>query len=181
MTTLGPNSTGTGADDAGVGTLAWTNPNRVVASDDSKANASSTANVTTHYLKATNFGFTVPAGATINGVTVEIERMTTNNTAARKTIDNIVKLVKGGVISGTDKADTVSKWPITDAYATYGGAADLWGLTLAYTDVNAADFGVAISANTTSDGAAVNARIDHIRITIDYTAAAGGRRVFVVS
>ncbi len=179
MTTQGPNSPATGADDSGVGTLAWSNPDRVAASDDSKANASSTANVTTHYLKATNFGFSIPVGATVNGVTVEIERMTTNNAAARNTIDNIVKLVKGGVISGTDKADTVSKWPIADAYASYGGAADLWGLTLTYSDVNAADFGVAISANTTSDGATINARIDHIRITIEYTA--GGRRVIVVS
>lgn len=180
MATQGPNSPSTGADDSGVGTLAWTNPDRVVASDDSKANASSTANITTHYLKATNFGFSIPTGATIDGVTVEIERMTTNNTAARNTIDNIVKLVKGGTISGTDKADTVTKWPIADAYGSYGGAADLWGLSLSYSDVNATDFGVAISANTTSDGATINARIDHIRITINYTVAST-RRVFVVS
>lgn len=180
MTTQGPNSPSTGVSDSGVGTLAWTNPDRVVASDDSKANASSTANVTTHYLKATNFGFSIPSGATINGVTVEIERMTTNNTAARNTIDNIVKLVKGGTISGTDKADVVSKWPIADAYATYGGASDLWGLTLTDSDVNASTFGIAISANTTSDGATINARIDHIRITIDYTAAST-RRTFVIS
>lgn len=180
MTTLGPNSAGTGADDATVGTLAWSNPDRVVASDDSKANASSTANVTTHYLKATNFGFTVPVGATINGITVEVERMTTNNAAARNTVDNSVRLVVGGTITGDDKADAATKWPIADAYATYGGASTLWGLTPTVAQVNASDFGVVISATTTSDGATINARIDHIRITIDYTAGSA-RRTFVVS
>lgn len=180
MTTLGPNSPATGADDASVGTLAWSNPDRVVASDDSKSSAVSTATVTTHYLKATNFGFSVPAGATIDGVTVEIERMTTNNTAARNTTDNIVKLVKNGTISGDDKAATATKWPTADAYASYGGATNLWGLSLTATDINNSTFGVAISATTTSDGASINARIDHIRITIDYTASTS-RRVIIIS
>ena len=33
-----------------------------------------TENVQTHYLKASNFGFSIPAGATIDGILVEIER-----------------------------------------------------------------------------------------------------------
>lgn len=33
-----------------------------------------TLNTISHYLKATNFGFTIPAGATINGILVEVER-----------------------------------------------------------------------------------------------------------
>ena len=33
-----------------------------------------TASWTSHYLKATNFGFTIPAGSTINGITAEIEQ-----------------------------------------------------------------------------------------------------------
>lgn len=55
-------SPGTLADDAAVGTVAWSNPSNAASSNDSYATASG-AGGTTHYLKATNFGFAIPAGA----------------------------------------------------------------------------------------------------------------------
>lgn len=143
----GPNSPGTMADDATVGTVAWNNPDNAKVSDGAffpqsgyataiftqdaptdssikivksdgtfgttnKASATqwtttdtyisygsssdlwgeiwSSADIndidfgvvlsasdgaaTTHYLKATNFGFSIPTGATINGILVEVER-----------------------------------------------------------------------------------------------------------
>lgn len=73
--TLGPNGTGTGADDASVGTITWSNPGNITASDNTYAtNLTGCITSVSHYLKATNFGFSVPAGATITGITVEIER-----------------------------------------------------------------------------------------------------------
>ncbi len=39
-----------------------------------------------HYLKATNFGFSIPAGATINGIIVEIER---NDNVGTVQVDHI--------------------------------------------------------------------------------------------
>lgn len=72
MATQGPYSPGTMADDSTVGTVTWVNPDNAKASDDVRAimyyGGSS------HYLKATNFGFSIPAGATINGIVVEIEK-----------------------------------------------------------------------------------------------------------
>ena len=141
MATQGPNSPGTMADDATVGTVAWTTPDNAKVSDNVYATAgldggssptdtnvrivksdgtigttnkgTSTAlpatdayrsygassdlwgetwtsadindidfglvvsytssGIVSHYLKATNFGFSIPAGATINGIVAEIE------------------------------------------------------------------------------------------------------------
>jgi len=42
-----------------------------------------------HYLKATNFGFSIPSGATINGILVEIERFHANDPQGLSQVDHI--------------------------------------------------------------------------------------------
>lgn len=59
---------------------------------------------------------------------------------------NSIKLVKGGTIQGTDKSTGAIYHGATLTNVSFGGATDLWGLTLAPSDINASDFGVAISA-----------------------------------
>lgn len=56
---------------------------------------------------------------------------------------NSVRLIKGGVISGDDKA--AGSLTSSDASYSFGGAADLWGLSLSEADVEASNFGVAVS------------------------------------
>lgn len=173
MATAGPNAPGTMADDSAVGTVAWSNPGNVASSNDARAIVSS-GGATSHYLKCTNFGFAIPGGSTINGVTVSIERVSNRLTAVRYAIDSTVSLVKGGAVSGNNKADLATKWPLTEAVATYGGASDLWGLTLTDSDVNASTFGVVLSAFVTHDIASTSGQVDFISITVDYTAGASG-------
>jgi len=176
MATAGPNAPGTMADDNSVGTTAWANPGNVASSNNTYANADpaySAEYVPTHYLKCTNFGFAIPAGATIDGVTVSIER----RDDLAKTRDKVVSLVKGGGVSGDNKQNSVSFWTdaISDETITYGGAADLWGLALTYSDVNASDFGVVLQAETLDDeDVGAIAKVDFISITITYTAGGGG-------
>ena len=57
--------------------------------------------------------------------------------------------------------------PLSDTYISYGSSTDLWGETWANTDINDIDFGVVLSLNM---GARTTAFIDHIRITVSYTA-----------
>lgn len=76
-------------------------------------------------------------------------------------IDHSVRLMKGGVIGGTDLASSAA-WPTSDAYATYGGSTTLWGLTWTHADINASNFGAAVAANVQNG----TARIDHMRITV---------------
>jgi len=74
MPDTGAISPGTLADDAAVGAVAWTNPGNAASSDNAYAVFSTSGVQQSHYLKATNFGFSIPAGATIDGVAVSIER-----------------------------------------------------------------------------------------------------------
>lgn len=64
----------TAADDSAVGTITWASPSNALASDNAYATA---AVGTSHYLKVTGFGFSVPATATITGVEVKVERSAT--------------------------------------------------------------------------------------------------------
>jgi hypothetical protein len=157
---------GTTADDNAVGTVAWSNTGNVTASDDTYATAAlSNTNTTSHYLKLTNFGFTIPATATITGVLLQIERSVDATTISIQ--DNIVKLVKGGTVVGSNKS-TAEDWTTTDIDVAYGGQDDLWGTTLTYADVNASNFGVVISAKRTAGTGTSTAQIDYAVLTVYY-------------
>lgn len=162
MGTLGPNSASTFTDDSLLGTIGITNASNAQSSDNSYATTILLLTQVSHYLKATNFGFSIPIDAIITGITVEIERSTT---VLASLVDNSVKLVKGNTISGSNNALGIN-WPTSDAYAVYGSPSDLWGLTLTPADVNDSTFGVAIS--TIASLLAGTGQIDHIRITVDY-------------
>jgi len=124
-----PRNLGAAVDDAGTGTAVWSNLTNGTSSNDLYITATPATGATTHYFKATNFGFTVPTSSTITGVTVDIERSQSGTSSDAR--DASVKLVKGGVVTGTDKANTALEWPAgTDGIASYGSASDLWGMTL---------------------------------------------------
>lgn len=167
MASSGPNSPGTLANDATVGTIAWTNPSNAAASDNVYATTGSLG--TTHYLKATNFGFSIPVGATINGIIVGIERNKSGEPGA--TIqDSAVRIVKANASIGTtNKGDIGTNWPTTDTYKTYGSSSDLWGEIWTATDINDVDFGVVLSTLNTPIDSGVSANVDHIRITVYYS------------
>lgn len=167
MTTAGPSYAGTAADDATVGTISWANPTNATASDNSRADATLTTGTISHYLKATNFGFSIPAVATINGITVAWELL--DQSAIVRAIDYAVRIVKGGTIGATDKGRGATAWPGSDAFVSFGGESDLWGETWTVDDINASTFGAAISAKTGDPGYSGHAYIDSVRITITYT------------
>lgn len=118
----------------------------------------------THYLKATNFGFAIPVGATINGIEVQIEKKSTLGTIT----DSSVKIVKAdGSIGSTNKA-LGTTWPTSDTTFSYGGSQDLWGETWAYTDINDSDFGVVLSVSLPMGE---TASVDYVKIIVNYTTA----------
>lgn len=168
MATAGPNSPGTLANDATFGVNSWSNVANAGASDDVYATSSSMSGQSTNYLKATNFGFAIDAGATINGITVGIEKKCS---AGADTTDSRVRIVKGGTIGATERASGVA-WGTTDAYTTYGGSSDLWGETWTPADINATTFGVVI-AGSSSNAMSRQLSVDHIRITVDYSLPGG--------
>ena len=147
-TTLAPTCTSDTAptaatNDAAIGDNDWTNPTNAEAADGVYATVTE-GNIDSHYLKVSGFGFSIPAGSTIKGVTVKITRHGSTG-GASSGADGSLLLAKAGVLGGTDKADTVTAWTGTDTTITYGGSFDLWGNTLAPSDVNNTGFGVGLA------------------------------------
>lgn len=180
MASEGPRSGGTFANDATVGTVDWSGPSNASASDNSYATSGSgtdPAGITTKYLKATNFGFSIPGGATIDGILVEVEGKHVSATGSDTTSG--VKLVKADGTFGIGNK-TGGSWTTTDTYRSFGGASDLWSNSWTPADINDADFGVGISRTLFREDAATQtvSSIDHIRITVYYTEAGGGPNWF---
>jgi len=159
-------SPGTLANDNSYGTVAWTNVSNAASSNDSDASVF-LEEETSNYLKATNFGFSIPTDATIVGIEVFVEKSESGPSAGDARTDS-VKLVKGGTISGDDRAsDDTSEWPSSDTVATFGGSNELWGLSWTDSDINASDFGVVFAVR--EDGREMDCYVDHISISIHYT------------
>lgn len=156
---------GTAANDATVGTQAWVNVSNALTDDGSvsRSDMFSGAQQFTQYLKLTNFGFSIPAGASILGVSASIDRA--SSVANNLVSDQVVSLVKGGTVSGDNKA-VGTNWTTTFSVATYGGAADMWGLTLTADDVNASTFGIVLQAVKSSLFDSAN--VDTISLTVYY-------------
>jgi hypothetical protein len=149
-TTAGPNAPGTVADDATVGSTAWTGPSSAIASDNIYAAVNGFSVGGTHYLKATNFGFSLIGSETIDGILVEADERF--NVSGYIVYEESVKIVKAdGSFGSENKANkTTGRTSNVEATYTFGGSSDLWSEPLTATDINDPDFGVAVSYDTTS-------------------------------
>ncbi len=161
--THGPKPAGAGANDAAAGTVAWANPGNITADDAAAAQVGflGTIGAQTHYLVATAFAFAIPLDLPIRGVEALINEQA-NRASACTGVE--IKLVKAGLIAGTSR-HTGAFVPTSEAVATYGGPADLWGLSLTPQDVNAAGFGVALRYDINTALSTV-LLIDQVRLTV---------------
>lgn len=165
MSDTGWKSPGTVVDDSSIGVDTWSNPANAISSDNTYATCSVVANyMLSHYLKATNFGFSVPTEATINGILVEFE--VKESLGSDKVSSNGVRIVKGGTIGSVNKWDGI-EWSTTDTYKSYGSSSDLWGETWTPSDINSSNFGVVLQVSSNSGGG--DAYVDHIQIKVYYT------------
>ena len=148
-----------------------TSPSNVGGSDDVYARHTNifTPNKTS-LLEVTNFGFSIPSNATIDGISVEVER---NEVSFGDAVDDEVRIIKGGVLGSVNKADSVTIWPSTDVAVSYGGVSDLWGESWTHSDINSTNFGVAVSA--ISNSGLSTCQIDNINATVYFTVFDGLR------
>ena len=89
-TTSGPNNAGTGGQNTSVGNGSWgtTTGNITNTADINYATQILASNTTSNYLTGTNYGFSIPTGATITGIGVSISHHATGTT---RISDNSVK------------------------------------------------------------------------------------------
>ncbi|GAC1500615.1 MAG: hypothetical protein NVS1B10_04340 [Candidatus Saccharimonadales bacterium] len=153
-------------DDASIGTIAWTNPGNAAVEDGISATNSGNG-ATTHYLKATSFGFTIPSNATILGVVAEA-KVSCGCSAPPPWQDTAARLVKANVIGTTDRSSATS-YTSSLTYLSHGGTTDLWGTTLTPSDVNNSGFGFAL-ASIKPGGVVAGVSVDAIRIIVYYSA-----------
>jgi hypothetical protein len=104
---------------------AWTNAGNITADDGSYAYNSGNPPNYTDWLVATFDLSSVPAGATIVGIALRIQRLALY---ANEIYDSSLRIAKGTTVVGDDKA-SATKYPTTFTNADYGGATDLWGTT----------------------------------------------------
>lgn len=168
-TSVGPNNAATGSSITGIGNTAWTNTGNVISDNNAYTSASlAGSSAVSNYLRSSNYSFSIPVTATINGIQVTIGRYSDNgNTRIR---DNEVRLVKAGTVTGDNNANAGVNWPTSKAGITYGGVSDLWATAWSASDINNSNFGVALSVlNATGVGATYNALVDYIEVTVTYT------------
>jgi|GEM_PF-2554545 len=162
-TTVTLNTAGTIVEDSSVGTTAWTNIANADVSNNAYATAAMAASGNSRYIKATNFGASIPAGVTINGIEVKIEHKA-NSSGVRATE---IKIVKGGVIGTTNNGADATNIGTTDTVNSYGTTTNLWGLPWTYSDINASNFGVAFRYRN-NNTAARTISVDDIQILVHY-------------
>jgi hypothetical protein len=150
--------------DAGAG---WTNDGNMMAADGLFATYAIASSGGAPYIKAEGFGFSIPTGATINGVQVDvIGKASATGSISMSPAQS--KLIKAGTATGTATSNATT-WLTSAATYSMGGSSSLWGTTLAPSDVNASNFGVQVAVFN-AGGSTVTASIDYIQMTVSYTA-----------
>lgn len=139
----------------------WANPTYVLADDANRSTYNSTLQAD---LIVRSFDFTIPANATILGITVNTQGQGASGTAAQRQV-RIGMTKDGSVLAGTRKTG-IQYAQSVDTDVVSGGAADLWGTTWTPVQINSALFGVLISDNDTTAQAI---SIDLVTITVTYS------------
>ncbi len=182
--TAGPAS-GTASDD---GALAcngadWAGKTNLASSDNSYATCVLPGASPGDALWISSLGFSVPAGATINGVTVTYERKCSfaSSCSTDPVNGGTAQITKtAGTPTGNDKGSATG-WATSDVTDSLGSGSDLWGLSWTVAEINAAGFGfytVVYNANAL----ARTASLDYLAVTATYTPAAGAvRRRAIIS
>ena len=145
----------------------WASPGNATSSDNADANQGPLDAASNDFLQATNFDFSaIPGTATILGIEARIERQGQEFVGASRIFDDTIQLVKAGTRQGNNKS-TGAGWAFSaEEIVTFGGAADLWGLTFTAAEVKASNFGFTMRCSSSPTNG--SADVDHMQMRITY-------------
>lgn len=152
----------------------WEDVNDALADDEVYAYADfiSETNGYSYWLRLTNYGFTIPSGATIDGIEVRVKRCAQHaELNTNYAYDSALYLRKASGQVGDNKASP-THWQTTcapDEVAYYGGSADLWGASWSPSDINDSGFGVDLSCAYSGTEQWCHALVNVIEIKVYYT------------
>ena len=154
------------SEDTSIGTLSWDNPTYIETDDSnySQIDFGSSENIS-YYLKATNFGFSIPDNTEIIGIEVITKLFNDKGKPSHYLKDSTIKLIKNGVIQGNNLGNNEDQ-DTHEVEVNYGGNNNLWGSSWTSDDINSSNFGVALSY--TGDGSIINLNCVKIVIYFKY-------------
>lgn len=167
-TSIGPQHP-TNTANAGSGGASWTNPSNANAEDGVFATVSATfAGGGADALNFEGFGFSIPTGAVIQGIQVNVKGSATFPGGQAASPHG--QLIKGGTALGTDKdfGGSFTSGAGNTFLTAAGGPSDLWGTSWSPADINAANFGFQMFTRLVTAGGTVNISIDTCIITVFY-------------
>lgn len=158
----------------GSASIAWTSVSGVSASDSSGIGDLYITNTVT----ASNFGFSIPSGATIDGIQIDLTayatyKYTTGINSPNKAAITKVVCYDGSSEVGTSNAPGILNTSPT--LYTYGGATNTLTTGLTAAQLNSSSFAIAMSgyfdlkANASND---IN--VSSLTVTVYYTEPGGG-------
>lgn len=160
---------GTVTDDSSYGTVSWSTPTNAKVEDATITQAIVSDGAQSHYLKATNFSVSVPAGSNILGILTRVKRKTGVKTSGEEAQDSSVRLVISNSVAGENR-QSFTNWESSLTEITYGGPTTLWGLNLTQEIVTSSTFGFAISVTNLglSVPSSVRCQIDVMKLVVYY-------------
>ena|SRR5271157_3740508 len=168
MATQGPSNPATAS---GTG---WTNPTDIESNGGFATWTTLAGNAdTTNALVGTAFGFSIPAGATVNGIVVSFVRKLSSLSNFSASTTNI-HMLKAGSLAGTAKGPG-SAWTTPGVTETWGTTSDLWGTTWTPAQINDSGFGfqIVVDDDNTSGSVSRTLSVNDYLVTITYTTVAG--------
>lgn len=162
-----------GNDASNGSTQMWLNAPGIIGNigGDTGGASSGPNNVTTltQYLQANNFSFSVPAGATILGVTATVREQASQNSSNGFMTDNGIRLYKKDGTFSTNNKATATHWSTSNTTVTYGGVSDTWGDVLTPDDINSPNFGLALSSSLTNTVFNSTATVRWVQLSVTYS------------
>lgn len=147
--------------DTSAGDVGWVNPSNIEIDDTNVAASTFTGAQTTQYLTGKGFSFSLPTDAIVINVAVDVKVSATATTVS----DLEVKLIKGGTITGNNKATntalSTSETTMSYSYSPLG-----WGVALTGSDVNSSGFGLALRYGNSSGNPTV--QVQYASISVKY-------------
>lgn len=141
--------------------VAWATPSGALGSGD-PAKASAGGGFT-HELRLTNFGFIIPGGATIRGITVTVDRKASEASGDFDVRDHTVSLI----VPVPSAPDINTQWPTAFTPVAHGGIGS--GLAVTPDAINDANFGVLLIANLNApEGQPGSAFVRGVSVTVHY-------------
>jgi hypothetical protein len=154
------------------GETAWTNPSNAGADDASHATVTLGSFGITQLLLCSNFGLSVPAGARIDAVQIEVQGQAASGSTPFYV--QTAALAWDGDVTGLNRAtDDTATWSTTTRTVTYGSSTtNDFGVPLTASAVNDSKFGCAIQWGR-QGSSSIQLQVDYIKIVVHYTESAG--------